>query len=556
MQRLSLDVLREKYARSDEQGLPGVRLLDAVRRRIAAALAAIEADQPRREAEFLEALRAGFIPAGRIAHALGVEGDATAINCFVQPLADQPKALERCITEAMTTLARGGGVGYDFSVLAPAARRDRATPSVVEMIDRLDREARGLTGVRGRHAAQMAVLRVDHPDIVDFVEMKRSAGRAASFNLSVAATDAFMAALASNEAITLSYGASKYGEIRARELWARILAAAYDSAEPGVLFIDRINRDNTLAGIETIAATNPCGEQPLPAYGGCCLGSIDLTRFVAEPFDKAAGFDADRFESVVATAVRMLDNVLEVSRWPLAAQQSEATAKRRIGLGFTGLADTLFMLGAAYDSAAGRAQAVAITKRLRDAAWAASWTLAQQKGPFPLCEPERLLATPYALRLSQPLRERIATDGVRNSHVLSIAPTGSISLAFADNVSSGIEPIYRPRYRRRHLHDDDAENYLVADHACRLFRVLRGRRAPWPGWLRTAFDIAPADHIAMEAALTPLIDAGISKTVNVAPDCPFERFREIYDLAWNEGLKGVTVFRKRPGGESVLHCCS
>lgn len=555
MQRLSLQVLREKYARRDEHRLPGAELIDAIHRRIAASLAAIEAQPARCEAQFLQTLRAGFIPAGRIAHALGTAGDATAINCFVQPLAGEPAALKRCIEEAMTTLAGGGGVGYDFSVLPPAANRERQTPTVVELIDDLDARTRGLTGVRGRHAAQMGVLRVDHPDIIDFIDMKRAAGRAASFNLSVAVTDDFMTALATDADIALNHGLSDYGRVSARELWQRTLAAAYDSAEPGVLFIDRINRENTLAGIEAITATNPCGEQPLPAYGACCLGSIDLTRFVVDPFSERARFEVDRFAAVAATAVRMLDNVLEASRWPLPAQRREAIAKRRIGLGFTGLADALFMLGDPYDSDAGRARAVAITEQLRDAAWTASCALAQEKGPFPLCEPDQLLATPYALRLPGPLRRNIATNGVRNSHLLSIAPTGSISLAFADNVSTGIEPIYRPRYQRRHVRPDGTDSYAITDHACRLYRALHGRHAPWPETLRTALDIAPADHIAMEAALTPLIDAGISKTVNVEPDCPFERFRDIYDRAWREGLKGITVFRRRPGGESVLYCC-
>ena len=607
LQEISLDVLLEKYAKDGES------TIDDVRRRIATALASVETPQRRAHwaAAFHQAQCDGFIAGGRIASAAGTELEATLINCFVQPLHDAISwdgdriGIFPALNEAAETMRRGGGVGYDFSALRPRGARVRGTGSQssgpVSYMQIFDRMCETVESAGARRGAQMGVLRCDHPDIEAFVAAKDDGGLH-NFNLSVACTDAFMQAVERDEdwellhaaepgAERIAAGAHRradgqwvYQVVRARKLFGRIVRSTYDHAEPGVVFIDTVNRDNNLGWLERIATTNPCGEQPLPPYGCCDLGSIDLTRFVGEPFAPGASFDFDRFEALVPIAVRMLDNVLDLTRWPVPAQAREAHAKRRIGLGFTGLGDALAMLGLRFDTPPARAMAARIAERMRDAAYGASVELAREKGAFPLFDPARYGQPPSAAsRLPRTLLDDIRRAGIRNSHLLSIAPTGTISLAFADNASNGIEPPFSWTYRRNKRTPDGVRTYVVEDHAYRLFRHRFGLAADvelraWgdasaprdglapgavferdgrafallPPAFVTALEISALDHARMSIAVQPFVDSAISKTVNVPVDYPFESFEDLYLEAWRGGLKGLTTYRPNATLGAVL----
>ncbi|MBS0445204.1 MAG: adenosylcobalamin-dependent ribonucleoside-diphosphate reductase [Proteobacteria bacterium] len=577
-QEISGIVLREKYAKGEETSAADVQ------RRVAHALAQAEAPAARAawEARFADALAAGFVPAGRIQSAAGTGLATTLINCFVQPVGDSIShaddghpGIYTALAEAAETMRSGGGVGYDYSRIRPQGAWVSGTQSnasgPISYMRVFDRSCETVESAGARRGAQMAVLRCDHPDIEAFIHAKDD-GDLANFNLSVGVTDAFMQAVEADADVELVHRAEPgpaqkeagahrreaaagepadaaaswvYARRRARDLWDQIMHATYDHAEPGVLFLDAINRDNNLSYCEHIVATNPCAEQPLPPYGCCCLGSIDLTRFVRAPFEAAAHFDEAGFAALVPVAVRMLDNVLDVTRWPLERQRDEAMNKRRVGLGFTGLGDALAMLGLHYDSDAARAQARRIAELMRDAAYAASSDLAVERGAFPLFNADLYLSgTTFASRLPAPLRERIRAHGLRNSHLLSIAPTGTISLAFADNVSNGIEPVFQWRYTRRKRAADGAmQEFVVEDHAWRLYRHLHGAAAPLPAAFVTALELSAQAHQAMVAAVAPCIDTGISKTVNVAADYPYQDFRRLYLDAWKSGLKGLATFR-------------
>src|SRR5258706_10790789 len=461
-QQVSIDVLLEKYAKGSEQ------TIDDVRRRVARALAAVEADPAHWERIFFETLAGGFIPGGRVNSAAGTDLQATLINCFVQPVGDSVSqmvdgrpGIYAALMEAAETMRRGGGVGYDFSAIRPQGAFVRGTHSSasgpVSYMRVFDRSCETVESAGARRGAQMAILRCDHPDVEKFIHAKDT-GDLRNFNVSVAVTDAFMRAVESDgewqlvhkaaPGGNLAAGASQrsdgawiYRTVKARELWQQIMQSTYGHAEPGVVFIDRINADDNLSYCEQLEATNPCGEQPLPPYGCCCLGSIDLTRFVTSAFTPEARFDFAAFGRVIRPAVRMLDNVLDVTVWPLPQQRAEAQAKRRIGLGFTGLGDALIMLGLRYDSADARSMGSRIAACLRDEAYAASVAIGKEKGAFPLFDAQRYLEPPrFASRLPAALRKEIARHGVGNSHLLSIAPTGTIAWAFADNASNGIEP--------------------------------------------------------------------------------------------------------------------
>ncbi|MCA0239329.1 MAG: adenosylcobalamin-dependent ribonucleoside-diphosphate reductase [Proteobacteria bacterium] len=584
-QPISAEVLKEKYAKGDETTALQVH------QRVARALALAEPPARRAEWEqrFLWALQQGFIPAGRIQSAAGTELAATLINCFVQPVGDSIAQIEdghpgiyTALTEAAETMRRGGGVGYDFSRIRPRGAWVGSTQSSasgpVSYMRVFDRSCETVESAGARRGAQMGVLRCDHPDIEEFIHAK-DAGDLKNFNISVGVTDAFMQAVEADAEVELVHRAEPgprlkaagayqrsdadgpgggglwvYRKLPARELWDQIMRSTYDHAEPGVLFIDSINRDNNLAYCETIASTNPCGEQPLPPYGCCCLGSIDLTRFVQRPFEGDAAFDAAGFAALVQVAVRMLDNVLDVSVWPLPQQADEARRKRRIGLGFTGLGDALAMLGLRYDSEAARTMARRIAEQMRDAAYEASVELARERGAFPLFNADLYLAGgTFATRLPAPLRERIRQHGLRNSHLLSIAPTGTISLAFADNASNGIEPPFSWTYtRKKRMSDGSLREYPVEDHAWRLFRHLKGADAPLPAAFVTALEMRAADHAAMVAAVAPFVDTAISKTVNVPADYPYADFQGLYLQAWKAGLKGLATYRPNAVVGSVL----
>ena len=574
-QQVSIDVLVEKYAKGDE------RTIDDVRRRVARALAAIEQDPAHWEEEFFAALAGGFIPGGRVNSAAGTDLQATLINCFVQPVGDSVSqtvdgrpGIYVALKEAAETMRRGGGVGYDFSAIRPKGAYVRGTHSSasgpVSYMRVFDRSCETVESAGSRRGAQMGILRCDHPDIEDFVHAKDH-GDLANFNVSIAVTDAFMRAVEAGDEWDLvhktapgadlaasagrrSDGLWVYRKVQARDLWRQVMQSTYDHAEPGVIFIDRINADDNLAYCETIEATNPCGEEPLPAYGCCCLGSINLTLFVADAFRPEARFDFKAFARVIHPAVRMLDNVLDVSVWPLPAQQAEAHAKRRIGLGFTGLGDTLIMLGLKYDTDEARRMGAEIAEYMRDESYAASVALAKEKGAFPLFDASRYLAAPqFASRLPPALVKDIEAHGLRNSHLLSIAPTGTISLAFADNASNGIEPPYAWTYqRKKRMPDNTQRTYDVEDHAWRLYRHTGGNVQKLPAHFVTALDISARDHMRMVAAIAPFVDSAISKTVNVPENYPYDQFEHLYLEAWKSGLKGITTYRPNSVLGSVL----
>ena len=568
-QAISREVLLEKYAKDGETTAAQVRA------RVARALAAAEPEgkRARAEAQFAEAMERGFIPAGRINSAAGTSLTATLINCFVQPVGDSitevvdgKPGIYTALAEAAETMRRGGGVGYDFSSIRPEGALVRGTNSrasgPVSYMRVFDQSCETVESAGARRGAQMGVLRCDHPDIERFIHAK-DGGELTNFNISVGVTDAFMEAVESDATIELVHKAEPaedfklagayqrgdgwwvYRKVRARELWDQIMRSTYDHAEPGIVFIDRMNNDNNLHYCETIESTNPCSEQPLPSYGCCCLGSIDLTLFVKNAFDDSASFDYDAFGRVIDVSVRMLDNVLDVTPWPLEAQRAEAIAKRRIGLGFTGLGDALVMLRLRYDAQPARAMAAKIAEFMRDRAYAASVELAKERGAFPMFNKDLYLSGGnFASRLPAELKDSIRKHGIRNSHLLSIAPTGTISLAFADNASNGIEPPFSWTYtRKKRMADGTHKEFRVEDHAWRLYRHMFGEDAKLPGYFVTALEISADAHQAMVAAVAPFIDTSISKTVNVAEDYPYAEFEGLYLKAWKAGLKGLATYR-------------
>ena len=582
LQPISLDVLREKYLKTGETSA------EDLYRRVARALASVEAPDLREKYEtlFLENLHAGAIGAGRIMSAAGTDIQATLINCFVQPVGDCIQGVDdegfpgiyEALREAAETMRRGGGVGYDFSRIRPKGAQVKATASVASgpcsYMNVFDQSCSTVESAGARRGAQMGVLRIDHPDVHEFITAKRTPGRWNNFNVSVGVSDAFIEAVQQGQpwelvhrarpgAVAMAQGAYQradgmwvYSTVQARALWDTIMQSAYDFAEPGILFLDHINEDNNLNYCEDIAATNPCGEQPLPSYGCCDLGPVILTRFVHHPFgfDGLPAFDFEAFEKVVALQVRALDNVLDVTFWPLPQQRDEAMAKRRIGVGFTGMGNTLAMLCLRYDMQEGRAMAARIAQSMRDAAYLASVELAREKGAFPKFEAEPYLAAgTFASRLPEPIKKAIRKHGIRNSHLLSIAPTGTVSLAFADNASNGIEPPFSWMYKRKKREaDGSTSEYAVEDHAWRLYRDLGGDVDALPDYFISALAMPAEGHIAMMEAVQPFVDTAISKTVNIPADYPYDDFKDLYLQAWRARLKGLATYRPNAILGSVL----
>ena len=579
VQPISRDVLAEKYFK------PGESSLEQLYGRVARALASVEKPELRAEWEqkFLTNLHAGAIGAGRIMSAAGTDIQATLINCFVQPVGDAIQGVDdegypgiyEALREAAETMRRGGGVGYDFSRIRPKGAFVKGTHSIASgpcsYMNVFDQSCSTVESAGSRRGAQMGVLRIDHPDVAEFITAKRTPGRWNNFNVSVGVSDAFMQAVAEGTDWELVHKAKPgqkvlegggyqradglwvYRKLPARELWDTIMQSTYDFAEPGILFLDQIGRDNNLNYCEKIEATNPCGEQPLPPYGCCDLGPIILTNFVRHPFGAGgdAAFDFDAFEQVVATQVRALDNVLDVTFWPLEQQRNESADKRRIGVGFTGLGNALTMLKLRYDREDGRAMATEIARRMRDAAYRASVELAKEKGAFPKFKADGYLAEgTFASRLPDDIQADIRQHGIRNSHLLSIAPTGTVSLAFADNASNGIEPAFSWGYKRNKREADGSKSsYTVEDHAFRLYRSLvdstvsSDDTGKLPDYFVNALEMSAQDHVAMMEAVQPFVDTSISKTVNIPEDYPYDSFKDLYRQAWQAGLKGLATYR-------------
>ncbi|MGQ0430464.1 MAG: adenosylcobalamin-dependent ribonucleoside-diphosphate reductase [Gammaproteobacteria bacterium] len=506
-------------------------------RRVARSVAAVESDAATREREFLEILRGfRFLPAGRILAGAGTGRQATLFSCFVMgTIDDSIEGIFEALKEGALTMQRGGGIGYDFSTLRPRSSPARATGRTasgpVSFLKLWDAMCATLLSTGARRRAMMGTLSVDHPDVLEFIDAKREPGALPNFNLSVLVTDAFMQALSAKSA-------------RESRIWRRLCAAALAAAEPGVLFIDRINAANNLGYCETIRATNPCGEEPLPPYGACNLGSINLPAFVRDPFGQAATLDLDAVAAVAGQAVRLLDDVIDLSPFPLPQQRAQALRARRIGLGITGLADALAMLGPGYASAEARSAASAVMGTIRDAAYRAAVALAGERGVFPAFERDAYLARPFVAALPEDIRTAIHAYGIRNSHLTAIAPAGSISL-LAGNVSSGIEPIFRLEGMRRVIGADGAPQELpVVNSAWAAWKARHPGAAP-PDVFATAERIAARDQLLMQAALQPFVDGAISKTVTLPEQARPGDVEELFLAAWQLGLKGCTVHRAR-----------
>ncbi|MBI2383678.1 MAG: adenosylcobalamin-dependent ribonucleoside-diphosphate reductase [Gammaproteobacteria bacterium] len=593
-------VLLDKYAKGDE------RTVDDVLRRVARGLAQVEKEEARAhwEARFHAAMCAGFYPAGRIMSAAGTGIRATLINCFVQPVGDSiaepaegKPGIYIALLQAAETMRRGGGVGYDFSSIRPRGARVQGTQSrasgPISYMRVFDRSCETVESAGARRGAQMGILRVDHPDIEEFVGAKDIRGAArrlrdagfsgreleallqglrtlSNFNISVAVTDEFMRLKAAGGELELVHRAEPdpgehpqayrrgdglwvYRRVRAAALWDAIMRTTYETADPGVVFIDRIDAENNLAYCERIEATNPCGEQPLPDYGCCCLGSLDLARFVVNPFGEAAHLDHPALRRTARVAVRMLDNVLDLTHWPLPEQGREAAAKRRIGLGFTGLGTALMMLRLRYAADAAVAVAAEAARALRDEAYRASVELARERGAFPLFDAEPYLKRPFVQRLPPELREDIRRHGLRNSHLLSIAPTGTISLAFGRNVTGGVEPAFAWEYTRRTRRaGGETVEYPIQDYGYRRYLEMGGAPDRLPDYFVNAQTLTPLDHLRMQAAVQPFVDSSISKTVNVPLECGFDEFKQLYDRAYEWGCKGCTTYRRNDVTGAVL----
>ena len=530
-------------------------------RRIARDLAQVESKADVWEDKFFNALEDfKYLPAGRITAGAGTARRVTLFNCFVMgTVPDSMSGIFDMLKEAALTMQQGGGIGYDFSTIRPrgadvlGVSADASGP--LSSMDVWDAMCRTIMSAGSRRGAMMATMRCDHPDVEDFIAAKSDPARLRMFNMSVLVTDPFMEAVKADGSWDLVFGGKVYKTVQARDLWNKIMQATYDYAEPGVIFIDRINAANNLNYCETIAATNPCGEQPLPPYGACLLGSINLARLVAQPFEDDAHLDQDAMSELVATAVRMMDNVVDVSNFPLPEQAAEAQNKRRIGLGVTGLADALLMVGLRYGSDEAAAQTEAWLKAIARASYLASVELAKEKGAFPLFDAEKFLASGTMMQMDDDVRDAIREHGIRNALLTSIAPTGTISL-YAGNVSSGIEPVFAYAYTRKVLQKDGSRTEEeVVDYAVQMWRELKGD-TPLPDYFVNAQTLPPADHVKMQAAAQKWIDSSISKTINCPEDISFDAFKDVYMQAWDTGCKGCTTYRPNDVTGSVLSVSS
>ncbi len=546
-----------KYRFKQADGTPIDQTVEDSWRRIARDLARVEEDPAHWEEKFYEALEDfKYLPAGRITAGAGTARQVTLFNCFVMgTIPDSMGGIFDMLKEAALTMQQGGGIGYDFSTIRPrgadvkGVAADASGP--LSFMDVWDAMCRTIMSAGSRRGAMMATMRCDHPDIEQFITAKSDPARLRMFNMSVLVTDPFMEAVKADGPWDLVFDGKVYHTVQARDLWNKIMQATYDYAEPGVIFIDRINQANNLNYVETISATNPCGEQPLPPYGACLLGSINLARLVAEPFEDAAHLDEEALQELVATAVRMMDNVVDASKFPLAEQEAEAQDKRRIGLGVTGLADALLMLGLRYGSDEAARQTERWLHAIARAAYLASVDLAREKGAFPLFDAEKYLASGTMQQMDDDVRDAIREHGIRNALLTSIAPTGTISL-YAGNVSSGIEPVFAYAYTRKVLQKDGSRTEEeVVDYAVQMWRDKFGD-AELPNYFVNAQTLSPSHHVKMQAAAQKWIDSSISKTINCPEDISFDAFKDVYMQAWDQGCKGCTTYRPNDVTGSVL----
>ena len=547
-----------KYRFKEADGTPIDETVEDSWRRIASSLASIEKDPAVWEDKFYQALEDfKYLPAGRITAGAGTERRVTLFNCFVMgTIPDSMGGIFDMLKEAALTMQQGGGIGYDFSTIRPkgadvlGVAADASGP--LSFMDVWDAMCRTIMSAGSRRGAMMATMRCDHPDIEDFITAKSDAARLRMFNVSVLVTDNFMEAVKADKPWDLMFNGKVYRTVNARDLWNRIMQSTYDYAEPGVIFIDRINDANNLNYVEDIAATNPCGEQPLPPYGACLLGSINLARLVESPYeDGKAHVCLTQLNDLVATAVRMMDNVVDASKFPLPQQEQEAQAKRRIGLGVTGLADALLMTGLEYGTDEAAAKTEEWMKAIARASYLASVELAKEKGAFPLFDAEPYLSSGNMEQMDDDVREAIREHGIRNALLTSVAPTGTISL-YAGNVSSGIEPVFAYAYTRKVLQKDGSRTEEeVVDYAVQMWRDKFGDKA-LPDYFVNAQTLSPSAHVKMQAAAQKWIDSSISKTINCPEDISFEAFKDVYMQAWDSGCKGCTTYRPNDVTGSVL----
>ena len=558
---ISQQIWDMKYRLKDQNGTILEQTVQDTWRRIAKALSEVETEPKKWETIFYNALTDfKFLPAGRITAGSGTKRNVTLFNCFVMGvIPDSMSGIFDMLKEAALTMQQGGGIGYDFSTIRPKGSlvkgiaADASGP--VSFMDVWDSMCRTIMSAGSRRGAMMATMRCDHPDIEEFIAAKSDSQKLRMFNLSVLVTDAFMEAVKKGEDWKLIYNNKVYSVIKAADLWDQIMRATYNFAEPGVIFIDRINETNNLSYCETITATNPCGEQPLPPYGACLLGSINLAKLVEHPFDKNAYLDVSQLEDLVFTAVRMMDNVIEVSQFPLEAQKLEAKNKRRIGLGVTGLADALLMVGLRYGSDEAVKKTEKWMKTIARSAYNASINLAEEKGAFPLFDPEKFIVSGNMIQMDEDVKKAVNKFGIRNALLTSIAPTGTISL-YAGNVSSGIEPVFAYSYTRKVLQNDGSHvEEEVVDYAVKLWRDKFGN-APLPDFFVSAQNLTPADHVKMQAAAQKWVDSSISKTINCPEDISFDDFKEVYIQAYDTGCKGCTTYRPNEVTGSVLSAAS
>ena len=523
-----------------------------------------------------------FLPGGRILAGAGASRQVSLFNCFVLgQLHDSIGGIYSALSEAMITMQEGGGIGCDFSTLRPsdmpASRSGNVASGPVSFMHVWDQACATLVSKAARRGAMMATLRCDHPDIERFIDAKRNPSALQHFNLSVLISDAFIRAVEQDEpwqlVFPLSGRSAPAGAVvrdkiwsgsitpepcqvmrtlSARGLWQHLQKAAFDCGDPGVIFIDRVDRSNNLWYTETISATNPCGEVPLPPHGACNLGSINLTQFVTDPFGPHPKLDLPAIAGTAAVATRMLDNVYEISHFPLRQQAKTARTARRIGLGITGLADALAMLGVRYGSDASCDIASSVMASICHAAYRTSIEMVKERGVFPAYRPLKYLEGSFIQSLPPDIIDAIQHTGIHNSHLTAIAPAGSISL-LANNVSSGLEPIYALEgHRRLTTADGSPKRFPVRDYAVALFRQLHGENTPLPAYFVEAADVDPADQLKLQAALQAHVDQSISKTINIPVGANFDSYQQLFMQAYHSGLKSCTIFKADSKQTAVL----